>query len=284
MLSPILTATQQAAYEQDGVLIIRDFVTMAQCDELMARAHTLIDQFDVSGLKTAFSTLDQRHAKHQNFIESSSDIRFFFETGALDDNGELIVEKARSINKIGHALHDLDPVFQHFSQLPAIQSLSHDLGLQNPLLLQSMYICKQPHIGGEVTCHQDGTYLHTEQATVVGLWFALEDATRDNGCLWAIPGGHRTPLKSRFLRAANDELRTEVYDETPWDLEAMVPLEVPRGSVIVLHSQLPHMSYENTSSRSRHAYTLHLMSGHDNYPKTNWLQRPAHLPFTGFKR
>ena len=54
-----------------------------------------------------------------------------------------------------------------------------------------MYIFKQPNIGGEVTCHQDSTFLYTEPIDIVGLWFALEDATIENGCLWAIPGGHR---------------------------------------------------------------------------------------------
>jgi len=34
-----------------------------------------------------------------------------------------------------------------------------------------------------------------------GLWFALEDATIENGCLWVIPGGHKFGLKSRFVRA-----------------------------------------------------------------------------------
>ena len=72
--------------------------------------------------------------------------------------------------------------------------------LTSRLLLQSMYIFKQPNIGGEVTCHQDATFLYTEPLRMVGLWFALEDATIENGCLWVIPGGHRLGLKSRFVR------------------------------------------------------------------------------------
>ncbi len=55
--------------------------------------------------------------------------------------------------------------------------------------LQSMYIFKQPSIGGVVVPHQDSTFIHTTPLSCVGLWWALEDATRDNGCLWAMPGG-----------------------------------------------------------------------------------------------
>ena len=64
-----------------------------------------------------------------------------------------------------------------------------------------MYIFKQPSIGGEVTCHQDSTFLYTDPMSCVGFWFALEDATLENGCLWAEPGGHRGPLRKLFRRA-----------------------------------------------------------------------------------
>jgi phytanoyl-CoA hydroxylase len=51
-----------------------------------------------------------------------------------------------------------------------------------------MYIFKQPFIGGEIDCHQDSTFLYTDPLSCIGFWFALEDATVDNGCLYAIPG------------------------------------------------------------------------------------------------
>ena len=78
-----------------------------------------------------------------------------------------------------------------FSRTPALAALVDALGVREPRLMQSMYICKQPFIGGEVRCHQDATFLHTEPDRLLGLWFALEDATVENGCLWALPGGHR---------------------------------------------------------------------------------------------
>ena len=124
-----------------------------------------------------------------------------------------------------------------------------------------MYIFKQPNIGGEVTCHQDSTFLYTEPIDIVGLWFALEDATVENGCLWAIPGGHRHGLKSRWVRAPEDKMRFEIFDAEPWPEDQLVPLEVSKGSLILLHGLLPHRSFENRSTRSRHAYTLHLIGG-----------------------
>ena len=91
-----------------------------------------------------------------------------------------------------------------------------------------MYIFKQPRIGGEVVCHQDAAFLHTEPSSVLGLWFALEDATVENGCMYAAPGGHRGPLRSRFVRDG-DRTRTVTLDPTPLPTEGLVPLEAPQG-------------------------------------------------------
>lgn len=87
------------------------------------------------------------------------------------------------------ALHDLDPVFRRFSRSERVANVLRSLGYKRPLPMQSMYIFKQPSIGGEVVPHQDSSFIHTEPLSCVGLWWALEDATRDNGCLWAQPGG-----------------------------------------------------------------------------------------------
>ena len=145
-----------------------------------------------------------------------------------------------------------------------------------------MYIFKQPNIGGEVTCHQDSTFLYTEPIDIAGLWFALEDATIENGCLWALPGGHQHGLKSRWRRSQSDRMEFEVFDSEPWPTDGLVPLEVPKGTLILLHGLLPHCSFENRSPRSRHAYTLHLIGARVNYPSDNWLQRSETMPPKGF--
>jgi phytanoyl-CoA hydroxylase len=277
-----LTSQQKQDYLNNGYLVIRDFIATDECQNLIERAHSLIDQFNPDIVKTIFSTKDQRQARHKYFLDSGDKIHFFFEEGAIDESGELKYDKTKCINKFGHGLHDLDPVFHSFSRLNQTEALVKDLGFIDPLILQSMYICKQPYIGGEVTCHQDATYLYVKNQPVVGLWFALEDATIENGCLWAIPGGHNDKLKSRFIRQQDDKMKMEVFDETPWALEKMIPLEVPRGSVIVLNGLAPHMSKENVSARSRHAYTLHFMSHDGDYAEDNWLRRSENNPFTGF--
>lgn len=275
----MLSAAQLAQYRRDGFLVLENVLDGARCDALRARADELVEGFHAEAHRTIFTTDEQSRRTDDYFLDSADRIHFFFEEEAFDEAGRLRQAKARSINKIGHALHDLDPEFDRFSRAPELAELVADTGLPSPLLMQSMYIFKQPFIGGEVRCHQDSTFLHTQPERLLGLWFALEDATLENGCLWAIPGGHHGGLRSRFVRHGRTT-STEVLDATPWDEERLIPLELGRGGVVLLDGLVPHYSKANRSPRSRHAYTLHLVSGDDAYPQSNWLQRT--IPARGF--
>lgn len=277
-----LTEKQSAQYETEGFLVLENFKSAEVCDRLRERAGELVAEFDPADYISIFSTREQTRTSDDYFLDSGDKIRFFFEEEAFDRQGRLRQAKKRSINKIGHALHDLDPIFNQFSRTPELIALVSDLRYTQPLLIQSMYIFKQPNIGGEVTCHQDATFLYTEPLTVTGLWFALEDATQENGCLWALPGGHHHGLKSRFLRAQEGGTRFSVYDESAWPLDQLIPLEVKKGTLIVLNGLLPHMSLVNRSQKSRQAYTLHVMEAGCHYPSDNWLQRAPEMPLRGF--
>ncbi|MGI9436623.1 MAG: phytanoyl-CoA dioxygenase family protein [Geminicoccaceae bacterium] len=271
----------RAAFERDGFLMLPDFVEVKACEALRERMAMLVFDFEPSEVATIFSTTEASHAQDAYFLDSGDKIRFFFEKDAFDDRGRLRQGKETSLNKVGHALHDLDPVFDAFSRQPPLADIAENLGIASPLLLQSMYIFKQPRIGGEVVCHQDATFLHTEPSSVMGLWFALEDATQENGCLWAEPGGHKGPLRSRFVRNGNMTEMIEL-DPTPLPTDGLVPLEVKRGSLIVLHGLLPHWSAPNRSLRSRHAYAVHVIDGAAAYSGDNWLQRAGEMPLRGF--
>ena len=279
----VLSSDQVESYRRDGFVVVPDAVDPAQCDALREAANAIVDRFEPTEQHTVFTTDEQDRSSNDEFLDSAEKIWCFFEADAFDEHGELRRAKALSINKIGHAQHDLDPTFQRFTYTEHLAGVAADAGLERAIALQSMYIFKQPHIGGEVGCHQDSTFLYTDPMTVTGLWFAIEDATLDNGCLWAAPGGHRGPLRKQFRRKGSSHDGTEfvTLDDTPLP-EApgeLVPLEVRKGSLVLLHGLLPHWSDVNRSPRSRHAYTVHCIDERAEYPAWNWLQRSAALPF-----
>ena len=160
-------------------------------------------------------------------------------------------------------MHDLDPVFDAFSRTPELAAVAADIGMREPLLLQSMYIFKQPRIGGEVVCHTDHTYLWTEPQSVVGFWFAIDDATTENGCMWALPGGHRLPVKARSkLNAARTATELEVFDREPYPAEGLVPLEArARHAHPAATARCRTARARTCSDKPRHAYTLHAIDG-----------------------
>ena len=279
-----LTDTQIRAFRSDGFLVVPNFVSDDRCLQLRERAMALAEKHVPSPEEATVFTADGKpqHTSDDYFLTSGEQIRCFFEKDAFDAHGNLRAKPHLALNKLGHAMHDLDPVFDSFSRTSDLADVAADIGMRDPLLLQSMYIFKQPHIGGEVTCHTDHTYLWTEPQSVVGFWFAIDDATNENGCMWAVPGGHRLPVRSRSrLNDSRTATVMDVLDPEPYPLDNLQCLEAKRGTLVLLDGAVPHLSAANTSDKPRHAYTIHAIDGAASYLDDNWLQRPT-LPLRGF--
>ena len=278
----MLSTEQIASYQANGYLVLPNFKPAQAIGQVRQRAMAMVEAFDPAETIAIFSTKDSSNNANPYFLSSADKVHCFFEEEAFGVDGALRQAKALSINKIGHALHDCDPVFDAFSRGPALASVARDLGLTQPQIWQSMYIFKQPGIGGEVGWHQDATFFDTAPISVTTFWFALEDATLDNGCLWVQPGGHRGPLRERYVRDA-DRVKMDKLDATPWpEGDAAVALPVPAGALVVFHGLLPHYSAPNRSDHSRHAFTLHVTDASTAYSSRNWIQRGADFPVRGF--
>ncbi|KAK1828401.1 phytanoyl-CoA dioxygenase domain-containing protein 1 [Podospora conica] len=153
-----------------------------------------------------------------------------------------------------------------------------------------MAILKQPEIGGAVPPHQDSTFLYTDPPSAVGFWYALEDATVENGCLSFLAGSHRwAGIGRRLVRKEGGG--TEMVENTG----ARFPRgegggveeeggeytvgEVKAGTLVLIHGNLLHKSEANTSGKGRVAYTFHVIEGEEEYDGRNWLQ-PGDEGFT----
>jgi len=260
---------------------------------MLRRAKELLQDFDVSSHPlTTFSTGEggRAHIGDDYFLTSGDKIRFFFEEDALDSTGKLTVPKDKAINKIGHALHELDPTFRKATiENDRLISIARDLKFhRKPSVLQSMVICKQQRIGGAVPEHCDSTFLYTDPPSALGFWIPLEKCTAENGALSFLTGSHKTNVIHRRM------VRKEGGGTTFEDLQGVTQkgIEMNRsqsyklvpcdpGDLVLIHGSVLHKSERNTSDKTRFAYTFHMIESPPfaQYDEKNWLQPTPEMPF-----
>jgi len=269
-----------------------------------------VNSDDARGDKLAASVFEtgDNQTGDSYFIESGDKIRFFYEKEAtlkFDANSGRVVLKSAigenqighqksldihsSLNKVGHALHAFSEPFKSITFDPEVQAVVKSVvGFHRPVIPQSMFIYKNPGIGGEVVPHQDGSFLFTEpDVKLLGLWIALEAATLENGCLWFIPGSHNDTIARRFIRNADFDSRDPeskplifTADAPNYVPTAFVAAPVAKGSLVLIHGRVVHKSEANRSRNARPAYTFHVIeSDKVTWSNQNWLQPTSNLPF-----
>jgi phytanoyl-CoA hydroxylase len=309
-------------FDTHGFLILPAFCEPEMVESLKRQMADLANHdWDPSTSIDTFGTDPKSNMERGDyFLDSSNKVHYFAEPHALssvDDEEskqqqqqqqqqlkpEFQNDKLAALNKAGHGMHTIPGSFRDYTMSTQMKDLVLELGWKDPVVPQSMYIFKQPKIGGSVNSHQDSSFLYTTpRQTCLGLWLALDDATLENGCLWVRPGSHREVVRRQFLRNPDyfetkdpsapklifkqhhEEPKVTWEGELPPSLfeEGFVPAEVKAGDLVVFCGTLDHLSLPNFSDLQRHTFQLHLVEGPKEsveWSPSNWLQYPPEASF-----
>ncbi len=127
-------------------------------------------------------------------------------------------------------------------------------------LSQSHHNCvmtKNPAYSSATGWHQDIRYWFFEKPELVSTWLALGTEHEENGCLWLVPGSHRTDFRreqyddDKFFRADLEENRTI--------LQGRIPAELDEGDVLFFHCRTLHAAGSNRTAHTKLAavFTYH---------------------------
>jgi hypothetical protein len=234
-----LTGEQVSFFQENGFLAGVRVLTEEQIEALRASLERLADP---------------QHPGHSLFYE--------FHSNESSDPATVLFH-ALGAWRIEEPFHDI--LWNAAFVVPASQLLGGPVRFWHDQLF-----CKPAHHGGVVAWHQDYSYwTRTEPMQHLTCWIGLDDATRENGCLWYVPGSHRWRLLPiTGLAGDMDEIQTVLTDEQRAAFRP-VPIELKKGECSFHHPLMVHGSYENRSDHPRRATVINVfrdgvLSGSDD--------------------
>jgi len=214
-----LSASQKAQYNEDGYLIVRNFLNAEEVALLYDHATK-----DDALLSNAWDFNDQSG--------KSTRLTLWFTPG--DDNFGLLVRSK--------------------SMVSAVQAL---LGEGEVCHFHSKLMQKEPKVGGAWEWHQDYGYWYKNgflyPDALISVMLALTQATKENGCLQVLKGSHK------MGRFEHNFVGEQQGADMPFVEEALkrcelVYAELNPGDVLFFHSNILHMSEGNLSDKPRWSF------------------------------
>ena len=251
-----LTAAQIKSFVDDGFLVIPDLAGPSRVEQLKTEAAEIAcGKYPCEGLQSLPRNTNPTEVLHR--------ILCIHQPHYISPVIEAHVRDARICGVL--------------SQITAAHLAHWDGSVK---CMQSMLFVKPPGFQGQAW-HQDEIYIPTRDRSLIGAWTAIDDATVANGCLWVLPGSHR----SGILYPQRPHGQPEEFDNSPesygFDDAAEIPVEVKAGSVVFFNGYLLHRSKKNRSNIYRRALVNHYMNAWSLLP---WDVRAGESPANADRR
>jgi len=246
----VLSKEQIQEYEANGYLVFDPVFTGEEVDRLLSRLEEI-----VSGR-----------------VDHGGRIKMQIEPSV--QRGEAVASSPQhALRKVWELVAN-DQVFLDFARHPKILAVVCSLLGPDVKMFRDALMMKPPHHGSAKPYHQDSAYWAIEPPSLVSVWTALDEATRENGCMRVIPGSHHWGMME------HKHLQDFQVDEAELDLSAEVAVPLRRGGCIAFHSLLLHATSPNLSPHPRRAMIVSYMSAKSRYTGAAE-QKPRFLQISG---
>ncbi len=246
MKNTLLGTISKSDFERDGYVIIPDLLTMDEAELL------------------------RKVARADRDIAANRSSRADGEGGAV----ELVVRNDLPEDSIYGAIVRAQPL---------VEVMEHLLGDEVYHYHHKM-ILKEPRTGGAWTWHQDYGYWYNNGCLfpdMASCMIAVDQATKQNGCLQVIRGSHKMGRVDHVKRGDQTGADQERIDAALQQLE-LVYVELPPGSAVVFHANTLHRSDRNNSETPRWAFICCYNTKHNNPWKES--KHPRYSPLERWSR
>jgi phytanoyl-CoA hydroxylase len=151
----------------------------------------------------------------------------------------------------------LDPRMAELLVNPRLGEVAGRLaGVDGVRLWNDQALFKPPY-GNPTAFHLDAPYWSFEDGRAITIWVALDEATLENGCLWYLPGSHKSARFDAIDIGSNLGGIFETYPE--WRSIESVPAVLPAGGAVWHAGLIAHGAGANMTPRGRRAMTCAYM-------------------------
>lgn len=158
-----------------------------------------------------------------------------------------------------------DQAWMRYSDDPGVLDMMEQLLGPNLILWGTNLFHKPAGIGRRIPFHRDGRYWPIEPLRTITAWVAIEDSTRDNGCLEIIPGSHLgKQVGAHFSSEDPADAIPETLAPAEFDESEAVPVEMEAGQIVLFDVFTIHGSRANSGNRRRIGYAMRYM------PASSW--------------
>ncbi len=231
-----LTDKQLNEFNENGFLILRNFLEEDACNKILQKAKEHLN-------------------KKQAPIESEQEYM------SINEN-KITVRRLKQV-------YDREEVFRKWMTNKKIRPILEQVLNDTPVLALAHHnsiMTKLPHESTRTYWHQDRRYWHFQTNNLVSIWLSLTDEFLKNGLLEFIPKSHKMKLSlDRFDEAFNF---LDKKKENKRLIEKRVHKNLKKGDIILFHCKTLHHANKNSTNETKISF-VYTIRGKKNRPIKN---------------